>query len=146
MRLTADRDSYVAEYVAGSGLGRQFAFTIVARFENGSRDTVFLARCYPDSPIPVYAVLMSEQGHSAYNSAWACVGHDRQFAVAPGQIRIDTLQLRGPTASAGMTGEPLGAFSGRMALYYEVQTCRGDGSCRFPAAGRSPAFIVERAP
>lgn len=124
---------------------RQFGFTIIARFANNSDREAYLARCYPDSPSPEFGVVMTEGGESAYGTVLACVGHDRQLVIEPGAVRVDTLRIRGPNKSE-MTGEPIGAFEGRMSLAYEVQTCPGDGACRVRDAGRSRPFLVERAP
>ncbi len=146
LELTTDRASYIAESLGGIGRNRDFAFTIIARFANNSDKTVYLARCDPRSPYPMFGIGMTAEGESAYDGAWACVGHSKQFVVPPGHARIDTLSIRGPTARAGYTGEPIGAFSGTMRLSYEVQTCPGDGECRLKGAGRSAAFEVQRVP
>jgi hypothetical protein len=110
---------------------------------------VYLARCYPESPHPVYGVGVVDSSDSrgaAYNRVWACVGHNRQIPLRPGQARTDTLRLIGPNVVDGRTGQPRGAFVGRMRLFYEVQTCPGDGACRLgQEAGASNAFAVELA-
>jgi len=148
--LRTDADAYVARYEGGEGSYRQYGFTVVARVENRGGSSVYLARCYPDSRQPIYGVSLVEPGDrwgAAYNAAWACVGHDRQIRLRPGEARTDTLHLRGPNAFDGRTGEPFGSLVGRMQLHYEVQTCRGDGACRLGEdAGASNVFTVELAP
>lgn len=145
--LQTDRDEYVASYEGGEGPYRQYGFSVVARFENRGSSTVYLGRCYPDSPHPIYGVKLVADGESwraAYSRVWACVGHDRQIQVRPGELRVDTLHLLGPNAVDGRTNQPLGTFTGQMRLIYEVQTCRGDGACRLSEeAGMSNAFTVE---
>jgi len=145
--LATDRASYVARYESGQGTYRQFTFTVVARFTNHTAGTLYLGRCYPDSPHPIYGVELVDASRSAWGSAfgpaWACVGHDDQIAVAAGETRVDTLQLRGPNGWDGRTGEVFGVMDGAMRLVYHVQECRGDGAC--PSArldGRSNAFTV----
>lgn len=149
--LRTDRTEYVATYVSGEGAYRQYGFTVVARLENRGPERVYLARCYPDSPHPIYGVeLVDQDGDSwgsGYSGAWACVGHDRQIPVAAGESRTDTLRLRGPNAWDGRTKQPFGALAGRMRLVYGVQTCPGDGECRLDReVGRANVFTVEQVP
>ena len=142
--LHTDRATYVATRVNGQGNYAQYGFRIVARFDNTSPDTLYLARCYPDSPTPIYGVGLADgpappsSGRSAYNGAWACVGHDRQIAVAPRSSRIDTLPIRGPNMWDGINRTPIGVLTGRMRLGYEVQRCRGDALCPCLARRDSP--------
>jgi hypothetical protein len=147
--LRTDRDEYVASYEGGEGSYRQYGFSVVARFENRGSTAVYLARCYPDSPHPIYGVELVDGGESwgaAYNGVWACVGHDRQIQVPPGEVRADTIHLQGPNAFDGRTDQPFGTLAGRMRLFYEVQTCPGDGACRLSEdAGMSNVFTVELA-
>lgn len=147
--LHTDRSAYVATRIGGEGAYTQYGFRVEARFTNDGRDTLYLARCYPESPTPLYGVELADSpGASfvhgaAYRGAWACVGHDRQIAVGPGATRVDVLELRGPTAWDGVTHTPFGTLTGRMRLRYVVQRCRGDGACALSGdAGRSNAFDV----
>lgn len=145
--LSIDQTRYAPELLGGTGNDRRFAFSVVARFANGSRDTVYLARCFPSSPGPIFGVAMERTTRaSAFDGAWACVGHDQQHAIAPNTVRTDTLRLFGPGARSGVSGEILGELSGRMFLSYEVQRCRGDGACRLPKAAQSSVFVVESMP
>ena len=148
--LRVDRDRYVAARVGGEGRQLRYGFQVIARFENRSARTLYLARCYPDSPTPIYGVRLvdgTDRWGSAYDGAWACVGHDEQIEVRPGAARTDTLQLIGPGAFDGRTGEAFGTLVGRMRLVYEVQSCRGDGACRLDRrAGESGTFTVELSP
>jgi len=144
--LTIDRTEYVARHESGVGNYREYAFTMVVQFRNKTSDPLFLARCYPDSPGPIYGVELVDEGDSwgsAYSALWACVGHDRQLRVDPGAVRADTLRVRGPNAWDGRGGKPYGALTGRMRLRYSVQSCRGDGRACPPAAARSKVFRVE---
>jgi hypothetical protein len=148
--VLTDHDAYVARYEGGEGLHRQYGFTLVARSENRGRASVYLARCYPDTPYPIYGVDLvdgEDPRGAAYSGVWACVGHDRQIRIDPGEVRTDTLHLRGPNIFDGRTGEAFGTLVGRMRLWYEPQTCPGDGACRLGRdAGASNVFTVELAP
>ena len=143
--LRTDRAEYVALRVTGSGASTIYSFTVVATFENATDSTLYLARCYPGTPYPIYYVeLLSSNAssESAFSPGWACVGHEQQFAVAPGTVRTDTLHLFGPRAFDGNTGQPFGQLEGVMRLQYEVQGCPGDGACRLPDIDGSNSFRV----
>ena len=136
---TATRDPSV-EYL-------RYEFQLVARFTNTTNKTVYLSRCYPDTPTPTYGIQLLGQGvdqwGSAFDPAWACVGHDRQIEVPPGATRTDTFEIGGPNAFDGVSGRPFGTLVGRMRLLYEVQGCRGDGACRLTGSlGHSAPFEV----
>ena len=144
--FTTDRSVYTATTEQTGGYAR-FTFQLVARFTNTTSETVYLSRCYPNSASPTFGVELLEQGTdtwgSAYNMAWACVGHDEQFAVAPGATRTDTFEIGGPNAFDGYTKRPFGVLTGRMRLVYSVQGCRGDGACRLTTSiGESTPFEV----
>ena len=149
--LHTDQATYVATRISGEGAYTQYGFRVEARFNNTTGDTLYLARCYPESPTPIYGVELADapaasyRDGAAYDGAWACVGHERQIAVAPGGSRVDTLLVRGPNAWDGITHTPFGTLTGRMRLSYGVQRCRGDGACLLPReAGRSNPFDVVR--
>jgi hypothetical protein len=131
-----DRRVYTARYLGGEGSYRRYGFDIVARFTNATADTVFLARDFPEQPRPTYWVWMvgavDAPPGSAYLRVSSGVGHDRQIAVAPGAVRIDTLRVVGPNMWDGLTETVFGALEGPMRLVYEPQSCRGDGACRLP--------------
>ncbi len=143
--IQTDALHYLASYVNGEGTYRQYGFTVVAVFRNTTDQTLYLGRCFPDSPGPLYGVTLADGsgGEVGYNPGWACVGHDRQFAIAPGEARTDTLQVEGPNSWDGHTGQAFGQLEGRFRLFYEAQTCPGDGACSLPYDyARSNAFDV----
>jgi hypothetical protein len=84
-----DATGYVAVPIAAPGAFRQYRFTIITRFENRSAAPVFLGRCYPDSPQPMYWIGPADGStvEAAYNPNWACVGHNKQFEIRPGGAR-----------------------------------------------------------
>jgi hypothetical protein len=144
--FTTDRPRYEASYVQGSGAYRQYGFQLVARFQNRTGETVYLDRCFPDSPGPLFGVAPAARmgsAESAYDMAWACVGHDQQIPVAPGAERVDTLRIIGPNAWDGHTKEANGTLEGSFQLHYRVSACPGEGDCPWVSV-RSNEFAVDR--
>lgn len=136
-----DRTSYEAVRVSGEGSYTRYGFTVVTVFHNPSVMTAYLDRCSPDSPEPMYAVYAMEVEDdalwgAAYNSMWACVGHDRPIAVEPGERRTDTLRITGPNAWDGATGEPYGTLEGRFRLRYFARLGWGDARIEAPRSMR----------
>lgn len=133
--LQTDSLSYTAVHRFGTGSYRTYGFRVIARFTNRKAAPVYLASCRPESTSPAFGVVLVGRSDAAgswgsiFNRAWACVGHDRQLEVLPGATRTDTLELLGPNAFDGFTGQPFGTFDARIRLGYRVQTCRGDGGC-----------------
>lgn len=114
----------------------EYAFTLVARFENRSPAPIYLARCASNSPHPIYwleRIAQEDALDTSYNRAWACVGHDQPIVVEPRQVRMDTLHLSGPNMVDGHTGVPHGSPTGLHRLYYEAASCPGMVECRLPA-------------
>jgi hypothetical protein len=116
--IQTDTTRYEARYHSGSDEYVIYSFAVVARFTNTSDRDIYLDRCFPDSPIPIYgliAVVPENEWGSAYSPTWGCVGHDRQFRVLPRETRIDTLLISGPNG-------------------WEVQcdSLLSDGTCAYP--------------
>lgn len=146
--LTTDAVRYVAVAGAPVGTGREYSFTLIARFTNASRYTVHLSRCFHDTPYPIHGIRSAGDADEevAYNPGWGCVG-GRYFHVAPGETRVDTLPIRAPWGIDGRTGIPRGAFDGRFALLYEMYSCVDESTtCSEPIHGmaRSNVFTVIR--
>lgn len=130
--LQTDRLSYTSRYVEGQGTYQRYGFEVIVRFTNRTDGTLYLGRCYPDTPTPIYGVIPADTPtgvESAYNGVWACGGHDKDFAVPAGALRVDTLQLSGPNARDGRSGQPFGQLEGRFRIVYDVRTCPGDSYC-----------------
>ena len=66
------------------------------------------------------------ESEAAYDPAWACMDHDDQIAVPPGETREDNLFITGPNVWAGDDQRPLGVATGRFRLSYLVSPCLGD--------------------
>ncbi|MFK7843923.1 MAG: hypothetical protein AB8G77_01385 [Rhodothermales bacterium] len=121
--ICTDQEVYVTQK-AQSGNAR--VFTIEVRFENKSTTPVYLRRCRPDSPAPIYSFLLldnDDEWGSAYNSAWACVGHSNHILVPAGAFRIDSIHVRGPNAF--QNNQILGVLSGKHQIVFETVPCCG---------------------
>lgn len=143
--LSTDALSYVATPIVGEGalVHKRYHFTLISRFENRSRESVFLATCNPDSKEPLFTVVGVDSATAfdsatepAYATVWGCVGHDRQIEVGPGLVRIDTLEIQGPNSFNGHTGEPHGKTEGTFRLYFEARRGRGERAPWIPYADR----------
>lgn len=132
-RLTVDASSYVA--VPQASLSEQgiYEFTVVARFRNTGIVDVHLDRCTPNSPHPLFAVMLRSSDtreSSAYNAGWACVGHNNPIVVSPNETRVDTLAVYGPTSWDGQTQKPSGEMQGTFQLMYIGDACNASDGCR----------------
>ena len=140
--FTTDATGYVAGRLPGQP--PRYRFTVISRFHNRGAATLYLGRCYPNSPRPLFGVTLAAPApeESAYDGIWACTGHDKQFAIRPGEVRIDTLQVEGPNAFDGITNEPFGVTEGDFRLYFDVRLAPGDGPPAPDALMGSNAFRV----
>ena len=121
--FTTDATGYVAYRLVGDL--RRYQFRIIARFQNRGASTLYLDRCFPDSPQPKFTIWNTAPVASGYSQTWACVGHNRQFAIQPGQVRVDTFAVEGPNAFQGSTNVG-GVTEGDFRLYYEVRLGVGE--------------------
>jgi hypothetical protein len=138
--FTTDATGYVAYRLVGD-LPR-YQFRIVARFENRGATILYLGRCFPDSPQPKFTIWNTVPVASGYAQTWACVGHNRQFAIGPGQARVDTFVVEGPNAFQGGTNVG-GVTEGDFRLYYDVRLAADDGAPAAPDSIKlSNAFRV----
>ena len=141
--LHTDQTAYVAQQERG-GSHPSYGFEVVTRFVNLTTRTVYLARCAPNSPYPIYSVELVDQEDewgAAYNPAWGCSGHENPIAVAPGATRTDTLHLTGPTIWS-WDGRH-GVLEGRFRLRYRAMSCRAEAGCVLPGdVARSNTFEV----
>jgi hypothetical protein len=146
LSLHTDQTIYIAQQERG-GSHPSYGFQVVTRFVNLTTRTVYLARCYPDSPYPLYSVELvdpEDEWGAAYNGAWACVGHENPIAVAPGSTRTDTLHLTGPNFWS-WDGQHDGVLEGRFRLRYRAKSCRAEIGCELPGdVARSNTFEVTR--
>ena len=142
--MRRDKVGYTARILAGAGTFTRYGFTAVVTTRNLGRQAVYLSRCYPDTPVPIHGVELVDGDpgrQSAYDALWACVGHENQFELRPGESRTDVLLIQGPNAwESG--GEPIGTLTGRMRVTYEVRRCRESSPCALPVRVASNTFQV----
>jgi hypothetical protein len=137
LALRTDRTVYRAVAAGGDDPYHTFAFTLVAHLTNRTSAPVYLERCYPDTPYPIYTVVSTQEDvESAYAPVWACVGHDHSITVRPGETRTDSLRITGPNAWDGHTRQPFGVLAGRFRLSYTVGTCPAVTGCEVPGRVR----------
>lgn len=135
--LSTDGSAYVA-HCTDDGL-LVCTFTLEATYHNRTDRPVYLHRCYPDSEYPIFSVSTLDKAvESAYNPIWACVGHDDQIRVGPGETRTDVLEIRGPNSFDGVTHEPFGEVEGAFQLSYAAYPC-ADECERLPEEQRLSA-------
>lgn len=143
--LVTNATSYVAIRIPGTSRPRRYQFTVITRFENQSTAPVFLARCFPNSPQPEYDIVAGDGSsvESAYSPVWACVGHNSQFQVPPGAVRIDTFRVQGPNMFDAGKQVAIGATAGQFKLILFIANEPGDGARRVAREfGLSNAFTV----
>jgi hypothetical protein len=148
--FTTDATGYVALPI-GQYFGHdRYSFTIVARFENRGATPLYIARCFPTSPSPIFGVTRTDLlgKTSGFNTTWGCVGVSHMIAVAPGAYQVDTLTMTGPNLFDGVTHEPLnGPLEGRYRLSYDVRVSDGETAPAAPfGAGSSNEFVVRLSP
>lgn len=123
-----DSTSYVATSL-GDG---NYLLRIIVQYRNTTPATIYLDRCFPDSPSPEFfvgSVIVADSWGPAWNPAWACVGHNRPIVVAPGTSRVDTIELRAPTAVDHWTQKPFGTFEGWFAVGFRPRSCVSETEC-----------------
>ncbi len=123
----------------------RYRYTVITRYENRGTTPLYLGRCFPETPQPLFSVDLSDrsQGESAYTQIWACVGHNKQFQIVPGAVRIDTLVVEGPNTYQGGTTIGYGKVRGTYRVRFLVRTSAGDGAPDAnQALGLSNPFIV----
>lgn len=120
--ITTDQSQYVTTCTSGEYV--RCTFVIEATYHNRTDRPVYLYRCYPDTEYPIFGVpTLDKAVKSAYAPAWACVGHNDHLKVNPGQTRTEVLEVGGPNAFDGVTGEPFGVLEGAFRLFYNVRSC-----------------------
>ncbi len=123
LSIQTDQDHYEAMPIGQE----RYAFSMVLRTENRGRRTVYLDRCGSAGRL-IYGIA-GESEPSAYNPVWACTGNNNPIRLRPGEFRVDTLQVNGPSGSTGHAGEPFGALEGRSQAWLRFRTCADVTRC-----------------
>jgi len=130
--LKTDRSTYTAS-CRGEGYYKRCHFTLVMTYTNQTDATIYFDHCYPDDTYPIYFIRGLTRQESAYSGVWGCTGHDRSVKVLPGEKRVATLEISGPNAWDGRTGEPFGVLEGRLQVYHTAYTCADElAACSLP--------------
>jgi len=119
--LATDSSSYTAMSVGYD----QVMVRVVTRYRNSTSAPIELLRCFPDTPYPTYDVVLISPASSdgaGYSPSWACVGHNNPIIVVPGEVRTDTLTLRGPNGYDNASKRYLGVMAGQFRIDYGGQT------------------------
>jgi hypothetical protein len=142
--LMTDATRYVALPIAGSTRPRRYQFRVITRFQNRSAASVYLGRCFPNSPQPIYSILPADSSapESAYDAMWACVGHNNQFEVLPGAVRVDTLRVVGPNVYDEIKQQAIGVTNGVFRLSLDIASAPGGAPRLSGSLGVSNAFVV----
>ncbi len=114
--LRTDKIAYVATSI-GTAPYNRYIVSVITRFENSGDVPIYLETCFGKAP-PIYSVrLVSDStSESAFNPVWGCVGAS-PLTVAPGETRVDTLQLGAPNAWSS-AGVPHGTLNGQLRIAY----------------------------
>lgn len=133
---TAALSTDVSAYIATPwdvGLSGAYRFTIIARFENTGNTPAHLPCTSAECTRPGFGVLLMSSDTTAmsgYNPVALAVAYNKSIIVAPGETRVDTLTIVGPTMRDGHTNEPIGVMEGTYQLMYASEACNATGGCR----------------
>lgn len=148
--LSTDRAEYSAADLSPGSPLLEVGFPIVVRLENRRPYRVYLRVVGPGVGEPMYGVrLVHPNGpydHSAYTRAYTLAGMGPGTMLEPGEVRVDTLLLRGPNGFEHTTHKPLGTLTGKMQISYVMGRCADLGDCSLPdELRRSNTFTVRLA-
>jgi hypothetical protein len=138
--ISTEKRDYAAELNFASAPLIEYTLSVEASFQNDHAHAVRIAACFGESG-PMYGVESIETDMaSAYDPQWSCGASEQGIVVESGQVRTDTLRLRGPWVRSGEAGEPVGLLDGTFQLVYTI-TCT---SCDNPQPKRvnSNSFII----
>jgi len=139
--LQTDKTLYEARYLGGEGVYKMYGFKLEASFSNTYGKKIYLNRCLPDSPTPIYWLRLSNEGDSGYNAPWACVGHDEFIEVEPGGTYQLSLDVEGPNSWSGTPRQAYGILEGRFEFIIET-VCKGGSKTCSPEELVSNEFEV----
>jgi hypothetical protein len=133
--LRTDSIGYMARVVGNYYGNNLYQFRIVARYDNTTAAPIYFGRCFQNSRSPIYSIVRTDGplASSGYNPVWACTGVEDFLILAPGASRVDTILVNGPNMFDGITKEPYGVTSGRVALRYSaLWDCQDPATCKTP--------------
>ena len=143
--LRVDRSEYLARPPIPRRDRGTYTFTLVATFRNSGTGPVNLEHCqgYRTYGIELVGPLpLRERPRAAYSPAWNCAGSDNKLSVEPGETRVDTIRLWGPTSWDGRTRQPRGVLDGTFRLAYTLDGCPVGVACRTPYIRSQPFDVI----
>lgn len=140
LSLEIDKPAYTAVHISGSGKTAIYGFTMIAKTYNHGSATVFLDRCLPAAH-PAVDLAMADGKESAFGGGCSEAGHDQQFPLAAGAVRVDTVLVTGPHVFDHYTQEHYGSLSGAMRAQVGSRGCAGF-NCPPGDNASSPQFTV----
>lgn len=130
--LSTDASAYTAT-PWDVGLPGAYRFTIIARFKNTGSASAHLP-CYSEEctwpGFGVRLVSSDTTAISGYDPVGLAIAYNKSIVVAPGETRVDTLTIVGPTMRGGHTNEPIGVMEGTYQLLYASEACNATNGCR----------------
>lgn len=126
--IQIDRDVYHAELTSiNSNFRPVYEFEIVARYQNLTGQIIYFESCSENANRPFGGLNLltpGEKTQSAYSGICAGFGF---IGIEPGETRVDTVQISGPSTWKFGTNEPFGAVEGGYHLEYPLaHTCLND--------------------
>ena len=99
----------------------QYTFTVVARYtNNGTAPVTLLNACGPHPTWNIWGV-GNNVGISEYDPQSLCLVPAPPLTVAPGAVRLDTIQFRGPVTTSA-DGTPFSPLYGQFRITYRAGT------------------------
>ena len=141
--IQTDQTEYVAQFDSTVNKQDRYKFPLIARFENRTGVPIYLERCYPNTPNPIFNVgldngkgVESSSGpfDNPYATVQGCVGHDNPIIVQPEEIRVDNLTIYAPNAWSDDSLIPKDKLNGQFRLIYLAHFCRELYKCERPDA------------
>jgi hypothetical protein len=150
--LATDPTAYSATLANTGDDFPEYHVVVIARYMNRGSTPIYWQPCEPTfSSAPDFTVDLVDPdsgASSAYNGAALCVGAG-PVELRPGESRMDTLHVSGPSNWNFATDQYSGTLQGRMQLHYAVYclpAVAGD-VCDVPESARtSNEFTVAVAP
>jgi hypothetical protein len=130
--LSTDASAYIAT-PWDNGLSGAYRFTIIAQFKNTGNTSAHLPCSSAECTRPGFGVRLVSSDTTAisgYDPVWLAIAYNKSIIVAPGETRVDTLTIVGPTIRDGHTNEPTGVMEGTYQLLYASEACNATGGCR----------------
>lgn len=116
--FTTDQSVHVATS-SGDAPFVQYSFPVIARYaNNGTTPITLLNACGPHPSWNIWGV-GNNVGVFPYDPGSLCLVPTPPVIVAPGAVRVDTIEFRGPTSTSA-DGTPFGPLYGQFQITYSA--------------------------